>query len=62
MKKIIFIMFLLTSCSFNNDSAFWTQDSKYAFKNLEYDKDYSLEEYERILNQYNKQNSYPKLD
>ena len=55
-------MFLLTSCSFNNDSVFWTQDSKYAFKNLEYDKDYSLEEYERILNQYNKKNSYPKLD
>ena len=41
MKKIIFIMFLLTSCSFNNDSVFWTQDSKYAFKNLEYDKDYT---------------------
>jgi len=62
MKKIIFCIFLLTSCSLNNDSAYWNEKLNTNYEELKYDKNYSLNEYGRILDQYSDRSETPKLN
>ena len=62
MKKIILFMFLLTSCSFNSDSSYWNETINSNYEELEYAKDYTFEEYGKILNQYSNKNKIPKLN
>ena len=62
MKKINFTMFLLTSCSFNNDSTYWNQNSNPSYEDITYNKNYTLEEYDVMLNQYNKKKGFPDLN
>ena len=49
MKKLILILFLLTSCSLNNDSAYWNENLNLNYEELKYDKDYTFDEYGIIL-------------
>tara|TARA_B100001750_G_C15331364_1_gene507446 strand:- start:473 stop:661 length:189 start_codon:yes stop_codon:yes gene_type:complete len=62
MKKIYLFLLLLTSCSLNNNSTYWneTYDNKYDV--IEYAKDYTFDEYEKILKQYSNNNKIPKLN
>jgi len=62
MKKLILFLFLLTSCSFNNDSAYWKENLNLNYEELKYDKDYTLDEYRKILEKYSAKNITPKLN
>ena len=73
--KIIYsliISLILTNCSFNENSKFWTEDNikKISFKK-EMDKILkksnnpllmTFDEYEIFLNEYVKENSYPDIN
>ena len=56
MKKLIFIIFLTTSCIKNDVSKLNTNE------NIDFNKDYSISEFKRILDSYNDQKGYPDID
>ena len=57
MKLIFLFLFLsLLSCSLNNTSDYLNKE------NLDYDKDYSIEEYEKILKGYNDRTDFPNIN
>ena len=62
MKKLILIMFILTSCSLNNDSAYWNENLNLNYGELKYDKDYTFDEYGKILEKYSAKNKTPKIN
>ena len=62
MKKLILILFLFTSCSLNNDSAYWNENLNLNYEELKYDKDYTFDEYGKILEKYNAKNKTPKIN
>ena len=58
MKLVfLFSFLLLISCSLNN-----TRDYRNKNLNLDYDKDYSIEEYEKILKGYNDRTDFPNIN
>jgi len=73
--KIIYslmISLILTNCSFNENSKFWTEDN---IKKISFKKEIgkilkksnnpllmTLDEYEIFLNEYVKENSYPDIN
>ena len=63
MKLVFLFIFLtLVSCSLNNRSDFWNKDQNLVQENLNYSKDYSIEEYEKILNEYNDRTNFPNIN
>ena len=56
MKRLIFIIFLTTSCIKHDVSKLNTNE------NIDFNKDYSLLEFKKILDVYNDQKSYPDID
>ena len=62
MKKLILLLFLLTSCSLNNDSAYWKENLNLNYEELKYGKDYTLDEYRKILEKYSAKNKTPKIN
>jgi len=58
VKLVFLFLFLsLLSCSLNNTSDYWNKN-----ENLDYDKDYSIEEYEKILDEYNDRTNFPNIN
>ena len=62
MKKYIILLLLLSGCSFNADSVYWQDSTNYDYEDILYDKDYTLEEYKKNLEMYNKKNNIPDLN
>ena len=62
MKKLILLLFLLTSCSLNTDSAYWNENLNINYEELKYDKDYTFDEYGKILENYSVKNKTPKIN
>ena len=63
MKLVFLFMFLsLLSCSLNNTSDYWNKNLNLDKENLDYDKDYSIEEYGEILKQYNDRTKFPNIN
>ena len=62
MKKLILFLLLLTSCSLNSNSTYWNENSNSSHEVLKYEKDYSFDEYGRILQQYDDRKEIPKLN
>ena len=62
MKKLILFLFLLTSCSLNSNSAYWNENSNITYEELKYEKDYSFDEYGKILEQYGDRKGIPELN
>jgi len=62
MKKILFCLFLLTSCSLNSDSAYWNESLNSNYEELKYDKDYTMKQYKKILEQYSGRKEIPNLN
>ena len=62
MKKLILLLLFLTSCSLNSDSAYWKKSLNSKYEELKYDKDYTLNEYEKILEIYSAKNKTPKIN
>ena len=63
MKLVfLFLFLLLPSCSLNNTSDYWNKNLNLDKENLDYDKDYSIEEYEKILKGYNDRTDFPNIN
>tara|TARA_B100001079_G_C16200913_1_gene421431 strand:+ start:52 stop:240 length:189 start_codon:yes stop_codon:yes gene_type:complete len=62
MKKLILFLLLLTSCSLNSNSTYSNENSNSTYEELKYEKDYSFDEYGRILEQYGDRKETPKLN
>ena len=62
MKKSILLLFLLTSCSLNSDSAYWNENLNINYEELKYDKNYTFDEYGKILEIYSAKNKTPKIN
>ena len=63
MKLVFLFLFLsLLSCSLNNTSDYWNKNLNLDKENIDYDKDYSIEEYEKILKGYNDRTDFPNIN
>ena len=63
MKLVLLFFFLsLLPCSLNNTSDYWNKKLNLDKENLDYDKDYSIEEYEKILKGYNDRTDFPNIN
>tara|TARA_B100001123_G_C15106617_1_gene945724 strand:+ start:406 stop:594 length:189 start_codon:yes stop_codon:yes gene_type:complete len=62
MKKLIISLFFLTSCSFNNNSAYLNEETNSNYEELNYEKDYTFSEYGKILKHYSDNNNIPRLN
>ena len=63
MKLVFLFLFLsLLSCSLNNTSDYWNKNLNFDKENLDYDKDYSIEEYDKILKGYNDRTDFPNIN
>ena len=63
MKLVFLFLFLsLLSCSLNNTRDNLNKNLNFYKENLDYDKDYSIEEYEKILDAYNDRTDFPNIN
>jgi hypothetical protein len=63
VKLVFLFLFLsLLSCSLNNTSDYLNKNLNLDKENLDYDKDYSIEEYEKILKGYNDRTDFPNIN
>ena len=62
MKKLILFLLFLTSCSLNSNSTYLNENSNSTYEELKFEKDYSFDEYGRILEQYDDRKEIPKLN
>ena len=62
MKKLILVLLFITSCSINNNSTYLNENSNSTYEELKYEKDYSFDDYGRILEQYDDRKEIPKLN
>ena len=63
MKLVFLFLFLsLVSCSLNNTGDYLNKNQNLNMENLNYDKDYSIEEYEKILKEYNDRTDFPNIN
>ena len=56
MKKLIFIIILTTSCAKHNISKLNTNE------NIDFNKDYTVLEFQKLLDIYNDKKMYPDID
>ena len=56
MKRLIFIIILTTSCVKHDVSKLNTNE------NIDFNKDYTLLEFQKILDSYNDQEGYPDIN
>ncbi len=56
MKRLIFIIILTTSCAKHDVSKLNTNE------NIDFNKDYTVLEFQKLLDSYNDQKSYPDID
>ena len=56
MKRLIFIIILTTSCAKHDVSKLNTNE------NIDFNKDYTVLEFQKLLNSYNVQKGFPDID
>ena len=56
MKRLIFIIILTTSCAKHDVSKLNTNE------NIDFNKDYTVFEFQKLLDSYNVQKGYPDID
>tara|TARA_Y100001949_G_C15827586_1_gene260603 strand:+ start:411 stop:584 length:174 start_codon:yes stop_codon:yes gene_type:complete len=56
MKRLIFIIILTTSCVKHDVSKLNTNE------NIDFNKDYTILEFQKLLDSYNDQKDYPDID
>ena len=63
MKLVfLFLFFSLVSCSLNNTGDYLNKNQNLNKENLDYYKDYSVEEYEKVLEEYNNRTDFPNIN
>ena len=60
MKKIFLLSILLSACSFNNNSNYWTSNMKKEV--LNFNKQYTFDEFKIIFKKYNENKEYPNIN
>ena len=55
-------MLLLTSCSIDKNSTYWNENLNSDYEDLKYDKDYTFDEYNKILDKYSDRKRIPNLN
>lgn len=60
MKKILILFLLLTSCSLQKTGNYWHDNLNNEI--LDFDKEYTFEEYEAILKKYNARTGFPNIN
>ena len=63
MKLVLLFFFLsLLTCSLDNTRDNLNKNLNFDKENLDYDKDYSIEEYQKILKGYNDRTDFPNIN
>ena len=63
MKLVFLFLFLsLFSCSLKNTDDYSNKNLNINNENLDFNKDYSIEEYEKILKGYNDRTDFPNIN
>jgi hypothetical protein len=63
VKLVFLFLFLsLLTCSIDNTRDNLNKNLNFDKENLDYDKDYSIEEYEKILKRYNDRTDFPNIN
>tara|TARA_B100000700_G_C14857591_1_gene767046 strand:+ start:643 stop:831 length:189 start_codon:yes stop_codon:yes gene_type:complete len=62
MKKMFLLLIFLNSCSFNSNNAYWNESLNSTYEEINYDKDYTIEEYKEVLEMYNNKTKIPDLN
>ena len=63
MKLVFLFLFLsLLSCSLKNTDDYSNKNLNINNENLDYHKDYSIDEYEKILKEYNDRKDFPNIN
>ena len=63
MKLVFLFLFLsLLSCSLKNTDDYSNKNLNINNENLDYHKDYSTDEYEKILKEYNDRKDFPNIN
>tara|TARA_B100000214_G_scaffold147047_1_gene105075 strand:+ start:233 stop:433 length:201 start_codon:yes stop_codon:yes gene_type:complete len=65
MRKIILIIIFLNGCSFTDVGYFKDQNKNINDKNyskINFEKDYTMDEYMSLLEKYSKDNDYPNMN
>ena len=63
MKLVFLFIFLsLVSCSLNNTGDYLNKNQNLNKENLDYNKNYSIEEYVKILKGYNDRTDFPNIN
>jgi len=63
VKLVFLFLFLsLVSCVLKNTDDYSNKNLNLDKENLNYNKDYSIEEYEKILNRYNDRTNFPNIN
>ncbi len=52
----------MSSCSMNNTGDYWNKNLNLDNEDLDYNKDYTIEEYEKILDGYNDRKDFPNIN
>jgi len=60
MRKFYILFLLLTACSFDNTENYWNDNLNKEI--LDFNKEYSINEYGAILKKYNARTGYPKIN
>ena len=62
MRNLILFLLLLTSCSIDKNSTYWNENLNSDYEDLKYDKDYTFDEYNKILDKYSDRKRIPNLN
>ena len=62
MRNLILFLLLLTSCSIDKNSTYWNENLNSDYEDLKYDKDYTFDEYNKILDKYTDRKRIPNLN
>ena len=60
MRKFYILFLLLTACSFDNTKNYWNDNLNKEI--LDFNKEFSINEYGAILKKYNARTGYPKIN
>ncbi len=65
MKRLIILLFLLSGCSFTDVGYFGEEKNTSNVKiidNINFEDDYTIDEYITLLEKYSKDNDYPNMN
>mgnify|MGYP001303263722 CR=1 FL=1 len=62
MKKLFIALILLNGCSFNDYGYFSENNNDVKKEIINFENDYTIDEYKNLLEKYSKESDYPNMD